>query len=249
MPTMPITRHMLKILLPTTFPTEMSLCPFAAATADVASSGRDVPRATIEIPINISDNPIVFAIIIAFWTTRFAPKVSENIPAITRKKLKQSFLKDLSGSILLISLFFAFFMLIKRKQKRKNNNIIPSKYPISKSKHNIQKRDDINIMKGKSKLIICLLISTFRIIALMPITRAILITLLPSIFPTEISPEPLSAATKLTRSSGADVARETIVSPIITGLTENIRAVDDDPFTRNSDPIYKSTRPRIRVII
>ena len=78
---------------------------------------------------------------------------------------------------------------------------------------------------------------TLRIIALIPKTRAIFITLLPRILPTAISPEPLSAATKLTRSSGAEVAKETMVSPTIIGLTENIRAVDDDPLTRNSDPI------------
>jgi len=44
---------MLNKLDPTTLPTEMSLSPLAAATADVASSGKDVPSATTEMPINV----------------------------------------------------------------------------------------------------------------------------------------------------------------------------------------------------
>ncbi len=236
MPTIPMTKHMLKILLPTTLPTEMSLCPFAAATAEVASSGRDVPRATIEIPIKISDNPTALAIIIAFFTTMFAPSASANTPVITRKTLMEIFLYDLSERSFLLFLFFAFFILINRNVRRKNIKIMPSVNPILQSMHKIQKRIDINIINGRSNCTICFLISTFRIIALMPKTSAILITLLPRIFPMEISPEPLRAATKLTRSSGADVANETIVSPTITGLTENINAVDEEPLTRNSEP-------------
>jgi len=65
MPTVPITRQILNMLDPTTFPTEISLSPFAAATADVANSGRDVPRATMEIPMNVWERPIFSAIFMA----------------------------------------------------------------------------------------------------------------------------------------------------------------------------------------
>ncbi len=83
-PTTPITRHILKRLEPTTFPTEISLSPLAAATAEVASSGRDVPKATTEIPINVWDRPISRAIIIASRTTKFAPKESIKIPKMIK---------------------------------------------------------------------------------------------------------------------------------------------------------------------
>lgn len=88
-PTTPITRHILKRLEPTTFPTEISLSPLAAATAEVASSGSDVPRATTEMPINVWDKPIFWAMVIASWTTKLAPKESIIIP----RTIKTTFLK------------------------------------------------------------------------------------------------------------------------------------------------------------
>ena len=52
----------LKILLPTTYPIAMSDFFLKAATRDVASSGREVPTATIVTPIIRSDIPAIVAI-------------------------------------------------------------------------------------------------------------------------------------------------------------------------------------------
>ncbi len=113
---------------------------------------------------------------------------------------------------------------------------MPSIRPILESMQRSQNTKDINIMYGISTLTICSFIITGFIIALIPRTRAIFITLLPRILPSDIPPEPLKAATRLTKSSGAEVANETIVRPTITGLTANIMAVDAAPSTRSDDP-------------
>jgi hypothetical protein len=63
-----------------------------------------------------------------------------------------------------------------------------------------------------------------------------LATLLPRIFPREIPSEPLKAAIRLTRSSGAEVANATTVNPTIAGLIEKERARDADPLTIHSEP-------------
>lgn len=44
----PITKRMLKILLPTIFPMAIPALPLLAAVTEVTSSGSDVPKATIE---------------------------------------------------------------------------------------------------------------------------------------------------------------------------------------------------------
>ena len=53
----PTTKRMLKMLLPTMFPIAISALCFLAAETDVKSSGRDVPRATIVRPMNLSLTP------------------------------------------------------------------------------------------------------------------------------------------------------------------------------------------------
>ena len=72
-PTVPITRQMLNRFEPTTFPTEISLSPLAAATAEVASSGRDVPKATTDMPVKVWENPSFSAMSMACCTTKLAP--------------------------------------------------------------------------------------------------------------------------------------------------------------------------------
>jgi hypothetical protein len=104
-------------------------------------------------------------------------------------------------------------------------------------------------MYGISIVMICFFITTGLITALIPNTRAILMTLLPKIFPMDIPPDPLKAATRLTSNSGAEVAKETMVRPTITGLTANIMAVDAAPTTSSVDPKPSISRPRISIII
>ena len=61
----PRIKKILKILEPTIFPTAISDFFFRAATIEVASSGRDVPAATIVSPITRSLMPSSLAIFIA----------------------------------------------------------------------------------------------------------------------------------------------------------------------------------------
>ena len=72
------------MLLPTIFPTPMSVCFFAIAIMDVINSGRDVPIATITTPITSWDNPKVSAIFTAPSTVRWPPRNSSITPAAIR---------------------------------------------------------------------------------------------------------------------------------------------------------------------
>lgn len=85
-------------------------------------------------------------------------------------------------------------------------------------------------------MIICFDILTGLMTAEIPNTSEILMALLPRIFPMEIPCEPFIAATRLTKNSGAEVARETMVKPIMTGRTANKRAVDTAPSTSRVEP-------------
>ena len=74
------TVKMLKILLPTTFPTAISLSPLMAATTEVANSGREVPAATMVRPIIQSLTPILRAISVALPTSHCDPKTKKPTP-------------------------------------------------------------------------------------------------------------------------------------------------------------------------
>ena len=77
----PRTRPMLKILLPTIFPTAISVSPLRSATIEVASSGRDVPMATTVSPITRLLTPNAVAMLTAPVTKSCAPRTSKPIPA------------------------------------------------------------------------------------------------------------------------------------------------------------------------
>ena len=76
----PSTRNMLKMLLPITLPRAMLGLPFTAAVIDVASSGSDVPAATIVKPIMASLTPSPDAIPDAPLTNRSPPIISPASP-------------------------------------------------------------------------------------------------------------------------------------------------------------------------
>ncbi|GAA0762694.1 hypothetical protein GCM10009433_23290 [Psychroflexus lacisalsi] len=84
-----------------------------------------------------------------------------------------------------------------------------------------------------------------EIIAVRPRTKPMLAIFEPITFPSEISEKPDKAACKLTRSSGAEVANETTVRPMIIFdiLNLNERATED--LTKNSPPITKRINPKI----
>ncbi len=69
-----------RIFEPMIFPIVILVRFFSAATSEVASSGTDVPTATIVSAIMLSESPYIFAIATAHSTKIFPPKKSQNIP-------------------------------------------------------------------------------------------------------------------------------------------------------------------------
>ena len=84
---------------PMIFPSEISLCFLKAAIAEVANSGKDVPKATTLIPITTSDTSKNLAMKTAQFTKRSAPKAKATIPKITKRIISVK----LSESVLSIS--------------------------------------------------------------------------------------------------------------------------------------------------
>ena len=64
-PVIPRMARILKTLEPTTLPMAMPLCPLRADMMEVASSGSDVPPATIVRPMMASDTPNCSATMLA----------------------------------------------------------------------------------------------------------------------------------------------------------------------------------------
>ena len=62
-------------------------------------------------------------------------------------------------------------------------------------------------------------------------------------FPKATSVEPFSAARMFTISSGKDVPKATIVSPITSVGTRNFLANEEEPSIRKSAPFTKNTIP------
>ena len=69
----PSTASTLKMFEPIKLPIEILFWPFKAAIREVTISGREVPNATIVIPITNSDTPTDFAINIALSTNNSEP--------------------------------------------------------------------------------------------------------------------------------------------------------------------------------
>ena len=84
--TVPITKSILKILLPTIFPIAIPAFPLRAAETDVTSSGRDVPNATIVSPIKRSLMPQALAIVVAPFTTNWLPITTHTPPSTIKSR-------------------------------------------------------------------------------------------------------------------------------------------------------------------
>ena len=85
-PTVPITKSMLKILLPTILPMAIPALPFLAAETEVTSSGRDVPKATMVRPINRWLMPQASAMVVAPLTTKLLPPTTSTRPIATNAR-------------------------------------------------------------------------------------------------------------------------------------------------------------------
>ena len=101
----------LKILEPITFPIAIPVSPFLAATADVTSSGRDVPIATIVSPISVSVIPAALAISFALFTTTCPPAMISASPiTIYNKHFHIGSLPACSSSV-------GFFLAFKTRKR------------------------------------------------------------------------------------------------------------------------------------
>ena len=81
----PKIQNILNMFDPTTLPTAMSTFFLYAATAEVASSGKDVPTATTVSPISAWLTPKLLAKATAPSTIHFPPKVNPINPAMIIK--------------------------------------------------------------------------------------------------------------------------------------------------------------------
>ena len=88
------------------------------------------------------------------------------------------------------------------------------------------------IITGQSILIELRDTTRGYIMAVTPSIKAILAIFDPTTLPIAISGFPLKAACILTRSSGAEVPKATIVIPITSGEILNLEAIDTAPLTR-----------------
>jgi hypothetical protein len=85
-----------------------------------------------------------------------------------------------------------------------------------------------------------------RIKIVSPSTKAIFAILEPITLPMAIPVLPCSAAFKLTKSSGAEVPKETTVIPIKNGETFSFEAKAAELLTSKSPPTKRKTIPRRR---
>ncbi len=68
--------------------------------------------------------------------------------------------------------------------------------------------------------------------------------LLPSTFPIVIPVAPLRLELTFTTSSGAEVPKATMVSPMIISEIQNFFANEEEPSTRRSAPLIRKIKPR-----
>ncbi len=123
----PRTQSKLKILEPITLATAMSVFFFIAATAEVTSSGKEVPMATIVSPIKFWLRPNCSAIAIAPSTTHFPPKKRATIPKEINK-MDLPIGNTSSGASSTISALpsFASFIMYSIKRPKNSMRTIPS---------------------------------------------------------------------------------------------------------------------------
>jgi len=105
------TMQILKILLPTILPTSRSLSFFLAAAMVVTSSGRDVPRATMESEMIRSEMPMAAAMVEAELTTNWLPATTPTKPMMTMRK-------DLPSLYWGFSTFLASFLFLCAREIR-----------------------------------------------------------------------------------------------------------------------------------
>ena len=122
------------------------------------------------------------------------------------------------------------------KKKPSNRSKIPSREKPKNIKDatSIANQANCNFLESRT---------TGRINTVIPRTSAKFATLEPITFPIAIPELPLKAAFKLTISSGADVPKETTVTPIKKGEMFNFFANEAALLTKKSPPINNNNTP------
>ena len=112
---------------------------------------------------------------------------------------------------------------------------IKKKIP-KKDLESVEKTREEKNIKGKEIFFVWEVILRRNITAARPKTKAILAILEPITLPKVISVCPLMAAPKLTKSSGAEVAKDTIVIPTTRVDIFSFKARETAPLTKASPP-------------
>ena len=246
------------MLLPITLPRAMPGLPFTAAVIDVASSGSDVPAATIVKPIMASLTPSPDAIPDAPLTNWSPPIISPARPIATHNidfHNGISLVLDLSISCDSAGVAdFADENVCRRNMVKNSSRTIPSTrlnmrldapsrsgaLPIARS----TKAD--RSTSGMSLVIMLRSIFIGANIAVMPIMARTLKMLLPTTLPIASSALPLMADTMLMTSSGADVPKATTVNPMTSSDTPHRFAMLEAPSVNMLAPTNMNANPAIR---
>ena len=264
----PRIRRILKIFEPTTFPTAISSSFFLAATMDVTSSGRLVPKATMVSPIRVSESPAMRAILTAPSTTQSPPNLMATMPPAMNMRQSQigRFLISASSfssaciSSFVLSVFrlafMALFTISTRNSTKTERRIIPSilsssqaRPPLAKFQPRRPRTRSISAQimeKGKSLFTVSFETSMGVNNAEMPSTTMRLKVFEPTAF--EIASELLllNEADTETASSGRLVPMATTVIPMMSAGTLSFFAREDDPSTKKSAPFTRRTKPTTR---
>ena len=113
--------------------------------------------------------------------------------------------------------------------------------PISRKRTTIAV--EMSRSRGSSLLIVLFLILMGWMSAAIPISRRMLIILLPMTLPRSISVLPFMSEVIDTASSGAPVPKATMVRPTNCFDTLKCEATDDEPDTSQSAPLMRRTKP------
>lgn len=219
-PVTPKMARMLKTLDPKTLPMAIPLFPFRADTTLVASSGSDVPPATIVSPMTASDTPSCAATCVAPSTKRLLPPIRHAKPMMIHTAdmvadigFFSVFMSE-DSSCSSVLLLFAPCKVIYMKAMNITKSVAASSRLICPSRHMIINTIEATNAKGMSLLIVTLVIAMGATIADTPTINRALKMFEPTMFPTAKSGVPLRADTRLTQNSGMLVPIATIVNPI-----------------------------------
>ena len=226
-------------LLPMTLPMAMALCPLRAATTLVASSGSDVPPATMVRPITASLTPSSDATAVAPSTKRLLPTMRHAKPSTKNDIAFHTGICFASASPPSAVPFFAERTVYTMKAMNTRKSNAASRREMSPSRVMGMSIAEARTVKGMSFFTVERSIVIGATSAAVPTMSMVLKMLLPTTLPTARSVVPLSAEMKLMKNSGIDVPIATTVRPMTMGGMFILAASDVAPSV--SFPAPQST--------